>query len=86
MPTYVSVCSGLSASSQRALDEVQQPHGPAAAMNDDDEWEDLQDLSVPMDTEITLTAEGDEVEILREMSGVCVHIKYMTSSYRSNIQ
>jgi hypothetical protein len=32
----------------------------------------MQDLNIPMDTEISLTAEGDEVEILRELSGVCV--------------
>lgn len=60
---------GLSASSQRALDEIQQPQGLAAAMDDDGDWEDLQDPSIPMDSEITLTAEGDEVEVLREISG-----------------
>lgn len=40
-------------------------------MGDDGDWEDLLDPSIPMDSEITLTAEGDEVELLREISG-CV--------------
>jgi len=39
-------------------------------MDDDGDWEDLQDSSIPMDSKITLTAEGDEVEVLREISGV----------------
>jgi len=59
----------LSVSSQQALNEIQKPQGLAAAMDDDGDWEDLQDPSIPMDSKITLTAEGDEVEVLREISG-----------------
>ncbi|KIM78415.1 hypothetical protein PILCRDRAFT_11129 [Piloderma croceum F 1598] len=39
-------------------------------MDDDGNWEDLQDPSIPMDSKITLTAEGDEVKVLQEMLGV----------------
>ena len=57
--------------SQWTLNEIQEPQGLAAAMGDDGDWEDLLDPSIPMDSEITLTAEGDEVKLLREISG-CV--------------
>lgn len=42
-------------------------------MHDDKaNWEDIQDPNIPMDSEITLTAQGDEVQVLQELSGVYV--------------
>jgi hypothetical protein len=64
---------GLPTSSQRALSEIQQLQADFV-MHDDNEsnWEDIHDLNIPMDAGITLTAEGDEAEVLRELSGVYV--------------
>ncbi|KIM74378.1 hypothetical protein PILCRDRAFT_828356 [Piloderma croceum F 1598] len=67
-----NIRDALSTSSQKVLHEIQHPQGPPVIVGDDDEvnWEDFQDPNTPMDSEITLTGEGDEVEVLRELSGV----------------
>ena len=64
--------AGLSTSSQRLLSEIQQPQADIIMHDDEANWEDIQDPNIPMDSEITLTAQGDEVQVLQELSGVYV--------------
>lgn len=55
---------------------MQQPEADATMQDDESNWEDIQDPNIPMDSEITLTAEGDEADVLREYSGVYVSCYY----------
>jgi len=75
---------GLSTSSQRTLTEIQHPQADFAMRDDESNWEDIQDPNILMDSDMTLTAEGDEVEVLRELSGMCVFFT-CTASLNTNM-
>lgn len=67
--------SGLSVSSQKVLDDVCRTESvglSGADGGDESEWMDCADSGVPMDSEITVSAKGDEVTMLLETVGMCV--------------
>jgi hypothetical protein len=54
--------------------------------DDESNWEDIQDPNVPMDSQITLTGEGDEIEVLSELSGVyvsCLRASFLNANTRA---
>jgi hypothetical protein len=60
---------GLSSSLQRTLDEIQHLEADVSMRDEESDWEDTEDSNVPMGA---LTGEGDKVEVLLELFGVCV--------------
>ena len=70
---------GLSSSLQRTLDEIQHLEADVSMRDEESDWEDTEDPNVPMGT---LTGEGDKVEVLLELSGVCVSCSSLNANTR----
>ena len=70
---------GLSSSLQRTLDQIQHPEADVSMRDEESDWEDTEDPNVPMGT---LTGEGDKVEVLLELSGVCVSCSSLNANTR----
>ena len=71
--TCKSTTTGLSQTGKQTLDDIrsrQQSNVGDGADGGPEAWEDVDDENIPMDDDIILSAEGGEMDILRECSGV----------------